>query len=55
MFNSVSENRAMYEIMWKNMIEPHSEQMTYYGACSMVEATHARARTHARTHAHIHL
>jgi hypothetical protein len=29
MFNkSFSENRAVYEIMWKNMVEPDKTQMT---------------------------
>jgi hypothetical protein len=29
-----SENRAGYEIMWKNMVQPDRPQMTVqYGAC----------------------
>jgi hypothetical protein len=29
MFNNVfPENRAVYEITWKNIVEPHSSQMT---------------------------
>jgi len=26
--NLVSENRAVYEIMWKNTLEPNTPQMT---------------------------
>jgi len=28
MLNKFSENCAIYEIMWKNMIQPEKEQMT---------------------------
>jgi hypothetical protein len=58
------ENRAVYEIMSKNMVEPERPQMTTWRrvACSISKATRARthasvraptptyARTHARTH-----
>jgi hypothetical protein len=31
-----SENRAVYEIMWKNMVEPDRPQMTIlYGALAL--------------------
>jgi hypothetical protein len=31
-----SENRAMYEIMWKNMVEPDRPQIKIqYGACAL--------------------
>jgi len=31
---SFSENRAVYEIMWKNMVEPDMTKITmYYGKC----------------------
>jgi hypothetical protein len=32
-FSFFFENRAVYEIMWKNVVEPDSLQMTIYGAC----------------------
>jgi len=33
-----SENFAFYEIMWKNMVQPESSQMTiYYGKEEMLE------------------
>jgi hypothetical protein len=40
------ENRAIYEIMWKNMVEPDTPQMTIqYGAiaisCWITKATNA--------------
>ena len=28
--NNFTENRAIYEIMWKNMVEPERLQMTIY-------------------------
>jgi hypothetical protein len=35
--NSFPENHAVYEIMWKNMVEPDSSQTTiYYCACACV-------------------
>jgi hypothetical protein len=34
--NFVSENRAVYEIMWKNMLELDREQMKIqYGTCAL--------------------
>jgi len=31
-----SENRALYEIMWKNVVEPEMPQTTVqYGACAL--------------------
>jgi hypothetical protein len=39
MFNNFfffSENRAVYEIKWKHMVEPERPQMTIqYGACAL--------------------
>jgi hypothetical protein len=29
MFNIFSENRTVYEIMWKNMVGPEGPQMQY--------------------------
>jgi len=30
------ESRAVYEVMWKNMVEPDRPQMTLqYGACAL--------------------
>ena len=50
MFNTFSENRAVYEIMSKNVVEPERPHMTQYGAYAL----HAeQARLHARTHAQI--
>jgi len=40
------ENRAVYEIMWKNMVEPDGSQMTIwrmYIACWITKA----AKTHS--------
>jgi hypothetical protein len=29
-----SENHAVYDVIWKNMVEPNRAQVTvYYGAC----------------------
>ena len=34
--NFFSENRAFYEKMWKNMVEPEMPQMRMeYGACAL--------------------
>jgi uncharacterized membrane-anchored protein YhcB (DUF1043 family) len=33
--NLISENRAVYEIMSKNMVEPDVSQMTQYGAYAL--------------------
>jgi hypothetical protein len=30
-----SENRAVYEIVWENMIDPNSPHMTIYGICAL--------------------
>ena len=58
-----SENNAVYEIMWKNMVQPDKPQTTVRRlrfACGMAEPpappshTHTRARARVpRTHAHI--
>ena len=44
--NSFSENRALYEIMSKNMVEPVKPQLRF--ACKVSEAT----RVHTQEHAH---
>jgi len=47
------ENRSVFEIMWKNMIEPDRPQMTIWcmrSACWVTKTTRARARTHTHTH-----
>jgi hypothetical protein len=31
--NSLSENCAMYEVMWKNMVEPDRPEMTIWCMC----------------------
>jgi len=31
--NYFSENRAFYEIMWKNTVEPKRPQITIWGLC----------------------
>jgi hypothetical protein len=33
MFNNFFENRAVYEIMWKNIIEPDRPKMTIWPMC----------------------
>ena len=34
--NFFSENRAVYEIMWKKMVQPDRSQMTIqHGACTL--------------------
>jgi len=36
MFNNFFFNRAVYEIVWKNAVEPDRPRMTvYYGACAV--------------------
>jgi hypothetical protein len=32
---SFSENHAVYEIMWKNVVEMDKPQIIYYGACTL--------------------
>jgi 3-oxoacyl-ACP reductase-like protein len=48
-FDNVSENHAIYERMWKNMLEPDRPQMTMiqcmHFACLM---TKARIQTHSK-------
>jgi hypothetical protein len=49
MFNTFSENRAVYE-MSKNVVEPERPHMTQYGAYAL----HAeQARLHAHTHKYV--
>jgi hypothetical protein len=30
-----SENRAIFEIKWRNMVQPDKPQMTNYGTCAL--------------------
>jgi len=39
------KNRAVYEIMWKNIVEPDRPQMTIYSACAF-HAWYLRLQTH---------
>ena len=48
-FNNFFFNCVVYEIMWKNTVEPGRPQMKY-GAHTHAH-THAHARAHACTHA----
>jgi len=46
-----SENRAVYEIMWKNMVELDSLQMTIWRmrfTCWVPKATHTHTHTHTQ-------
>jgi hypothetical protein len=43
--NPLSENRAVYEIMWKNMVEPGRPQMTIW----RVHAGYLRLQTHTQS------
>ena len=51
-----SENRAVYDIMSKNMVEPERTQMTsQYGACVLhAGQVRLRARAHTSTHKRAH-
>ena len=59
------ENRAIYEVMSKNVMEPEEPQITIqYGTCALhAGQSHALARTHmhapghppARTHLRTHI
>jgi len=48
MFNNfLSENRVVYEIMWKNMVDPHRPQMTIRRmrfACWIPKATNTHSK-----------
>jgi len=47
-----SENRAVYEIMWKKRVEPHTSQMKIWRthiACRITEATNAHSEYIIRT------
>ena len=50
MFNNFfPESRAVYNVMWKNKVEPNKPQMTtQYGACAL-HAGYARLRTQVHT------
>jgi len=44
--NFLSENRALYEIMWKNIVEPDSPQMVILRmriACLILKATNTQS------------
>ena len=46
MFNNFSENCAVYEMMWKNIVEPDRPQMTFWRtciACWMTKATNTHS------------
>ena len=52
-----SENRAVYETVSKNMVEPNRQQMTTRRmrvACWISKAIHANVKARARTHTHTH-
>jgi hypothetical protein len=42
------------EMMWKNMAEPDTLQVTVCGACALHAGWRSLPPTHARTHAHTH-
>ena len=46
------ENRAIYEIMWKNVVEPERTQMTI--KCGAEKMRFPCRITKARTHIHTH-
>jgi hypothetical protein len=56
--NFFPENRAVYEIMWKNVVEPERPQTTMWRrvACwiSKAKRSHAHARARASTHTQTH-
>jgi len=56
MFNdSFPENRAVYEIMWKNMVQPDRPQMKMqYGTCAL-HAGYLRLQTHTQNIYHLSL
>jgi len=46
----LSENRAVYEIMWINIVQPDRPQMTIWRmriACWIPKATHTHTHTHS--------
>jgi len=47
MFNKLSENCAVNERMWKNVVEPDRPQMTISRVHFAFQITKARAKTHA--------
>ena len=55
MFNKpfFSENRAIYEIMWKNSVEWGKAQMTIWRMCITCWITKT-IHTHTHTHTHTH-
>ena len=49
------ENHAVYEIRWKNTVEPEGPQMAIWrmrSACWITKATHTKPHTHTHTHTH---
>jgi hypothetical protein len=49
---TLSENRAVYEVIWQNMVEPDRPLMTVeYGAFAL-NAGYLRLQTHTHTHTH---
>jgi predicted deacetylase len=50
------ENRAVYEIMSKNVVEPDTTQITIWRrvVCWISKATRAEAHAHARAPTHKH-
>jgi hypothetical protein len=48
----LSENPAVYDIMWKNMVEPERSQMTVRRMCFACWITKAATDTHKHTHTH---
>jgi len=52
--NPFSENPSIYEIRWKNMVEPDRSQMTVRHVCFVCWITKAATDTHTHTHTHTH-
>ena len=51
------ENRAVFEIMWKNVVQQGRPQMTVWRmrfACWMTKAADTHKHTHTHTHTHTH-
>jgi len=52
-----SENRAVYELMWKIVVEADRPQLTIWRmliACWIPKATHKHTHTHTHTQTHTH-
>jgi hypothetical protein len=50
--NSFSENPAVYDMMWKNMVEPHMSEMIVRFMRFAYWATKVTTYTHTHTHTH---